>query len=86
MAGTHTPPRRLLDAYTVRTALGRTGGLDGLRMAIVGDVKHSRVARSTIAAMRMLGVHVTVVAPRTLLPPDVERLVRRRASPTASTT
>jgi aspartate carbamoyltransferase catalytic subunit len=39
-------------------------------MAIVGDVKHSRVARSTIAAMRLLGAHVTVVAPRTLLPPD----------------
>ncbi len=64
------PTQALLDAYTVRSALGRTGGLDGLRMAIVGDVKHSRVARSTIAAMRMLGVHVTVVAPRTLLPPE----------------
>jgi len=64
------PTQALLDAYTVRSALGRTGGLDGLRMAIVGDVKHSRVARSTVAAMRMLGVHVTVVAPRTLLPPD----------------
>lgn len=67
------PTQALLDAYTVRTALGRPSGagLDGLKMAIVGDVKHSRVARSTIAAMRMLGVHVTVVAPRTLLPPDV---------------
>jgi aspartate carbamoyltransferase catalytic subunit len=65
------PTQALLDAYTVRTSLGRTGGLDGLRMAIVGDVKHSRVARSTITAMRLLGVHVTVVAPRTLLPPEV---------------
>jgi aspartate carbamoyltransferase catalytic subunit len=65
------PTQALLDAYTVRSSLGRTGGLDGLRMAIVGDVKHSRVARSTIAAMRMLGVHVTVVAPRTLLPPHL---------------
>ncbi len=64
------PTQALLDAYTVRTALGRTGGFDGLKMAIVGDVKHSRVARSTIAAMRLLGAHVTVVAPRTLLPPD----------------
>jgi dihydroorotase len=74
------PTQALLDAYTVRTALGRASGagLDGLRMAIVGDVKHSRVARSTIAAMRMLGVHVTVVAPRTLLPPDVGETVRRR--------
>ena len=49
------PTQALLDAYTVRSALGRTGGLDGLRMAIVGDVKHSRVARSTVAAMRLLG-------------------------------
>ena len=64
------PTQGLLDAYTVRHALGRTGGFDGLRMAIVGDVKHSRVARSTIAAFRLLGAHVTVVAPRTLLPPD----------------
>jgi aspartate carbamoyltransferase catalytic subunit len=64
------PTQGLLDAYTVRTSLGRTGGFDGLRMAIVGDVKHSRVARSTIAAFRLLGAHVTVVAPRTLLPPD----------------
>ena len=65
------PTQGLLDVYTVRTALGRTGGLDGLRVAVVGDVKHSRVARSTVAAFRLLGAHVTVVAPRTLLPPDV---------------
>jgi aspartate carbamoyltransferase catalytic subunit len=64
------PTQALLDAFTVRTELGRTGGFDGLRMAIVGDVKHSRVARSTVAAFRVLGAHVTVVAPRTLLPPD----------------
>ncbi|HSL74855.1 MAG TPA: aspartate carbamoyltransferase catalytic subunit [Ilumatobacteraceae bacterium] len=65
------PTQGLLDVYTVRTALGRTGGFDGLRVAVVGDVKHSRVARSTVAAFRLLGAHVTVVAPRTLLPPDV---------------
>ena len=65
------PTQALLDVYTVRTALARRGGLDALRVAIVGDVKHSRVARSTIAAFRLLGAHVTVVAPRTLLPPDV---------------
>jgi aspartate carbamoyltransferase catalytic subunit len=64
------PTQGLLDVYTVRSALGRTGGFDGLRVAVVGDVKHSRVARSTIAAFRLLGAHVTVVAPRTLLPPD----------------
>ena len=68
------PTQALLDAYTVRTALNRTGGFDGLRVAIVGDIKHSRVARSTSAAFRMLGADVTLVAPRTLLPPD-----RRRA-------
>ena len=42
------PTQALLDAYTVRSALGRTGGLDGLRIAIVGDISHSRVARSDV--------------------------------------
>ncbi len=65
------PTQGLLDAYTVRIALARTGGLDGLRVAIVGDVKHSRVARSTAAAFGLLGADVTFVAPRTLLPPYV---------------
>jgi aspartate carbamoyltransferase catalytic subunit len=65
------PTQGLLDAYTVRTALNRTGDFDGLRVAIVGDVKHSRVARSTSAAFRALGADVTLVAPRTLLPPVV---------------
>ncbi|WP_420450396.1 aspartate carbamoyltransferase catalytic subunit [Ilumatobacter sp.] len=65
------PTQGLLDVYTVRTALGRTGGLDGLRVAIVGDVKHSRVARSTTAAFSALGADVVWVAPRTLLPPVV---------------
>jgi aspartate carbamoyltransferase catalytic subunit len=66
------PTQALLDAYTVRTALNRTGGFDGLRVAIVGDIKHSRVARSNITAFMMLGAAVTLVAPRTLLPPTVE--------------
>ena len=65
------PTQGLLDAYTVCTALGRTGDLDGIRVAIVGDVKHSRVARSTSAAFVALGADVTFVAPRTLLPPVV---------------
>ncbi len=69
------PTQGLLDAYTVRTALNRTGGFDGLRVAIVGDVKHSRVARSTSAAFRALGADVTLVAPRTLLPPVVDEPV-----------
>jgi len=65
------PTQGLLDAYTVRTALNRPGGFDGMRVAIVGDIKHSRVARSTTAAFKALGADVTWVAPRTLLPPTV---------------
>lgn len=65
------PTQALLDMYTVRTALGRTGGFEGLRVAIVGDIKHSRVARSTSAAFHAMGADVTWVAPRTLLPPVV---------------
>jgi aspartate carbamoyltransferase catalytic subunit len=66
------PTQALLDCYTIRTALNRDAGFDGLRIAIVGDIKHSRVARSDIAAFTMLGADVTLVAPRTLLPPTVE--------------
>jgi aspartate carbamoyltransferase catalytic subunit len=62
------PTQALLDAYTVRTALARTGGLDGLRVAIVGDIRHSRVARSNIEIFSLLGAEVTLVAPATLLP------------------
>jgi aspartate carbamoyltransferase catalytic subunit len=65
------PTQALLDCYTIRTALGRTGGFDGLRIAIVGDIKHSRVARSNIDAFQLLGADVTLVAPRTLLPPVI---------------
>lgn len=63
------PTQALLDCYTIRTALDRTESFDGLKIAIVGDVKHSRVARSNIRAFTMLGADVTLVAPRTLLPP-----------------
>ncbi len=63
------PTQALLDMYTVRTALNRPGGLDGLRVAMVGDIKHSRVARSTTEAFKLLGADVTWVSPRTLLPP-----------------
>ncbi|NNE11308.1 MAG: aspartate carbamoyltransferase catalytic subunit [Ilumatobacter sp.] len=67
------PTQALLDCFTVRTALGRTSSFDGLRVAVVGDIKHSRVARSVIEAFTMLGADVTLVAPRTLLPPTVEQ-------------
>ena len=66
------PTQALLDCYTVRTALNRPDGFGGLRVAVVGDVKHSRVARSTIAGFAALGADVIVVAPRTLLPPVVD--------------
>ncbi len=66
------PTQALLDCYTIRTALNRPATFEGLRIAIVGDVKHSRVARSNIRAFTMLGAHVTLVSPPTLLPPSVE--------------
>jgi aspartate carbamoyltransferase catalytic subunit len=66
------PTQALLDCYTIRTGLGRRDGFDGLRIAIVGDVKHSRVARSDVQAFTALGAHVTLVAPPTLLPPSLD--------------
>jgi aspartate carbamoyltransferase catalytic subunit len=63
------PTQALLDTYTIRS---RRGSLDGLRIAIVGDVKHSRVARSDVLAFAALGAHVVVVGPPTLLPPSLE--------------
>jgi aspartate carbamoyltransferase catalytic subunit len=63
------PTQALLDCYTIR---GRRGSLEGLRIAVVGDVKHSRVARSDVLAFTLLGAEVTVVAPPTLLPPSLE--------------
>jgi aspartate carbamoyltransferase catalytic subunit len=68
--GTHEhPTQALLDAYTIRRRLGR---LDGVRVAIVGDVLHSRVARSNVRLLSTLGAEVTLVAPPTLLPVGVE--------------
>jgi aspartate carbamoyltransferase catalytic subunit len=67
--GTHEhPTQALLDAYTMRSRLGR---LDGLRVAIVGDVLHSRVARSNVLLLTTLGAQVTLVGPPTLIPLDV---------------
>jgi aspartate carbamoyltransferase catalytic subunit len=63
------PTQALLDCYTIRE---RLGGLDGRRIAIVGDIKHSRVARSDVLAFSALGASVTLVAPPTLLPPSLE--------------
>ncbi|MGH9268552.1 MAG: aspartate carbamoyltransferase catalytic subunit, partial [Acidimicrobiales bacterium] len=63
------PTQALLDCYTIRE---RLGALAGRRVAIVGDVKHSRVARSGVLAFSALGAEVTLVAPPTLLPPSLE--------------
>ena len=62
------PTQALLDCYTIRQRRGR---VEGLRIALVGDVAHSRVARSDVAAFTLLGADVTLVAPPTLLPPSL---------------
>jgi aspartate carbamoyltransferase catalytic subunit len=63
------PTQALLDVFTMRRHLGE---LDGKQVAIVGDVLHSRVARSEVQALRLLGAKVLLCAPPTLLPPAVE--------------
>jgi len=72
--GTHEhPSQALLDAFTIRKHLAHgNDDLTGLRVAIVGDILHSRVARSNVLLLTMLGAHVTLVAPPTLLPVGVE--------------
>lgn len=72
--GTHEhPTQALLDAFTIRQHLKQSqGDLSGLRIAIVGDVLHSRVARSNVLLLEKLGAKVTLVAPPTLLPVAVE--------------
>ena len=68
--GTHEhPTQALLDAFTIRQ---RLGALDGTRVTIVGDVLHSRVARSNVLLLATLGAEVTLVAPPTLMPYAVE--------------
>lgn len=63
------PTQALVDCYTIQQ---RLGSLDGKHIAIVGDIAHSRVARSNVDAFSALGASVTLVAPPTLLPPTVE--------------
>ncbi|HSK38493.1 MAG TPA: aspartate carbamoyltransferase catalytic subunit, partial [Arenibaculum sp.] len=70
--GSHEhPTQALLDALTIRRRKGR---LEGLTVAICGDILHSRVARSNVHLLNIMGARVRVVAPRTLLPVDVDRL------------
>ncbi|MFF7157796.1 aspartate carbamoyltransferase catalytic subunit [Streptomyces sp. NPDC008139] len=73
--GTHEhPTQALLDAFTMRRHLSGVGrDLEGRRVTIVGDILHSRVARSNVLLLNTLGARVTLVAPPTLLPIGVER-------------
>jgi aspartate carbamoyltransferase catalytic subunit len=65
------PTQALLDLYTIETALGR---LEGVHVAIVGDVLHSRVARSLIEGLVLVGADATVVGPPTLIPRGIEAM------------
>jgi len=65
------PTQALLDIYTIREKKGR---IEGLKVAIVGDIAHSRVARSNIYGLTRLGAEVRIVAPPTLIPKDIENL------------
>lgn len=72
--GTHEhPTQALLDAYTLRAHLKNgQGDLNGIKVVIVGDILHSRVARSNVLLLKTLGAQVTLVAPPTLLPVGIE--------------
>ena len=65
------PTQALLDLYTIRQSVGQ---IDGLHVAIVGDVLHSRVARSNIQALALMGARVTLVGPPSLLPRGIEAM------------
>jgi len=66
------PTQALLDIFTLKEKLGR---VEGLNVSIVGDIAHSRVARSNIWGLTKLGVKVTVCAPKMLIPPGIEEMV-----------
>jgi len=66
------PTQALLDAFTIRE---RKGSIAGLQVAIIGDITHSRVARSNAHLLTKLGAHVRIGGPRTLIPPYYDRLI-----------
>ena len=68
------PTQALLDALTIRRRLGK---LSGLKIAICGDITHSRVSRSNLLLLNAMGAQVNLVGPRTLIPADAERLGAR---------
>ena len=65
------PTQALLDAFTIRLHKGR---LAGLKVAIIGDIEHSRVVRSNIHLLTKMGAEVTVAGPYTLMPPEIEKM------------
>jgi len=65
------PTQALLDLYTIREKKGK---IDGLKVAIIGDIQHSRVARSNILALTKLGAEVTLSGPPTMMPVQVESM------------
>lgn len=67
------PTQALLDAFTIREQKGRIAGLN---VAIIGDITHSRVARSNAHLLTKLGAHVRIAGPRPLLPPGYDKLVK----------
>jgi aspartate carbamoyltransferase catalytic subunit len=70
------PTQALLDAFTIREQKGR---IEGLKVAIVGDIAHSRVVRSNIELLNAMGAEVSVAGPRTMMPVEVEKLGVRAA-------
>jgi len=66
------PTQALLDAFTIRERKGR---IAGLQIAIIGDIMHSRVARSNTHLLTKLGAHVRIAGPRTLIPPHYDKLI-----------
>jgi aspartate carbamoyltransferase catalytic subunit len=65
------PTQALLDLFTIKEKLGR---IEGVKVAIIGDILHSRVARSNIFGLTKLGAKVSLCGPATLIPPEIERL------------
>jgi aspartate carbamoyltransferase catalytic subunit len=65
------PTQALLDLYTIRD---KKGGIEGLKVVIIGDIAHSRVARSDIIGLLKMGAHVTVAGPPTLIPKGIEAM------------
>jgi len=73
--GSHEhPTQALLDALTIRQGFGLHEDLTGLKVLIVGDIRHSRVARSNILLLKLLGAKVTVAGPESLIPEGIEAM------------